>query len=1141
MDQLWRTAPTPAVHVALEAGACRPTLNPAAEAWGQRVGLIERDWQQLAERALASSAGPLATTTDGADLALDLDRLPRPLACRRVACPGGWLLWLTPDSLPHSRWLAPTEQIALMQDIGRMGLVVRDTVTGEGFWDAQVYRMLGLAPAAGGSPALAQALERVHPDDVGLLRETDTVLKQGRERVSIRFRVVWPDGTLRHIKAFTELRRDPASSHDLVVTLLVDDTELVDRDQQQRQTSELLGRALRLAGISVWEVDPDLRNIRFVDQGTGLQEPPPAQRAMALDRMRETVHPDDVQSMRRSADEALAGHQVVDTVTRFKDGQGGWKHLLTRRVARRDAQGRVTALMGVALDLSELVRQREISLTLTGRMELAAETLGVGFWSRDVKADTVEWDSRMYQLYGRRPEEGAPPLDEWLARHVHPDDAQRMARRAKARWDHRSPAVQETFRIRLPDGGERWIQGWTRRLLRDGQTVDFGLHMDVTERRQAELRSERERERDRFAIESAGIGVWERGFDGRPSYWSPTMYRLRGLMPGDPRPLQELVALTAGENDVAEADRRMARCVELGETYRHEFSVRWPDGTERWLASTGRAVRDAGGQVVALAGVNVDITERQLASALTRERDRAEQASAAKSGLMARVSHELRTPMNAVLGFAELMAQDALAPLAPRQAERLSHIRSAGIHLLGLIDDLLELSRAEAGGRPMQLEAVALNDLLQESLQWVAGLAGQHGVRVEAEGGLGGPAGSGEAAAALAGMSPGVVPGVVPAVLPAVLPGVVMADRRRLGQVMVNLLTNGIKYNRVGGQVRIRAQPAQLQGGPAWELCVSDDGRGLSSEQVGRLFEPFNRLGVEREGIPGTGIGLSIVRQLVQDMGGRLAVDSEPGRGSEFRVCLPALMGGLATALDAVLDAPATVATGSGAKSAPLSAASSAASSPVHAVPDAAAGSAAASRVNSAVRASSVFAADAADAAGGSARGAALADSPPSLAVSSAPAAPPLRIVYVEDNPVNEMLVREMLSLRPGVVLETAPDGRSGMASVLALRPEVVLLDLQLPDLSGLEVLRLLRQEPTLTGCSFVALSANAMPDDVRHALAQGFDDYWTKPLDLLRFLAAIDALALHHGCSSSEAAVPVGEELQGASRSFSQVPASKR
>lgn len=670
--------------------------------------------------------------------------------------------------------------------------------------------------------------------------------------------------------------------------------------------------------------------------------------------------------------------------------------------------------------------------TMSRRMELAADSLGVGFWSRDVNEDRVEWDTRMYQLYGRSPAAGAPNLEAWLNQHVHPDDAPRLRRRAAARWDETSLAVRDTFRILLPDGRERWIQGWTRRRRGERGYVDFGLHMDVTERRLAELHLERERDRDRFAIESAGIGVWERGFDGRPSFWSPTMYRLRGLSPADPRPLQELVQLTVSARDLAEADQRMVRCVQMGETYRHEFKVHWPDGTERWLSSIGRAVRDAGGQVLALAGVNVDITERHLASELTRERDRAEQASAAKSSLMARVSHELRTPMNAVLGFADLMAQDPQAPLPAAQRDRLAQIRSAASHLMGLIDDLLELSRAEAGSQTLRLETVPLDALLQEAEQWVAALAEQHGVAVQ------------------------------PFRLPPGPPPAVLADKRRLGQVVVNLLTNGIKYNRPGGQVQVSVEPALVQGHRAWELCVSDDGRGLSPEQVARLFEPFNRLGAEREGIPGTGIGLSIVQQLVQEMGGQLAVDSRPGQGSRFCVRL------VTAESDAAGEAGPT-------------APDRAAPGPVV---------------------------------------------PPGGAADHGPTSPHrrLRVVYVEDNPVNELLVREMLSLRPGVELKSAPDGHSGMALALAERPDVVLLDLQLPDLSGIEVLRRLRREPLLAGSSFVALSANAMPDDVRHALAQGFDDYWTKPLDLPRFLAAVDALALKH---------------QGASRSRTQLPES--
>ncbi|HJV70781.1 response regulator [Ideonella sp.] len=126
--------------------------------------------------------------------------------------------------------------------------------------------------------------------------------------------------------------------------------------------------------------------------------------------------------------------------------------------------------------------------------------------------------------------------------------------------------------------------------------------------------------------------------------------------------------------------------------------------------------------------------------------------------------------------------------------------------------------------------------------------------------------------------------------------------------------------------------------------------------------------------------------------------------------------------------------------------------------------------------------------------------------------APILRVLYIEDNPVNEMLVREMLGLRPGIALDSAPDGGSGIACALAQRPDLILLDLQLPDMSGVDVLRALRPEPSLAQCRFIALSANAMPDDVSQALSAGFNEYWTKPLNLQRFLADMDALARRLG-----------------------------
>ena len=237
------------------------------------------------------------------------------------------------------------------------------------------------------------------------------------------------------------------------------------------------------------------------------------------------------------------------------------------------------------------------------------------------------------------------------------------------------------------------------------------------------------------------------------------------------------------------------------------------------------------------------------------------------------------------------------------------------------------------------------------------------------------------------------------------------ADATRLKQVLVNLLTNAIKYNRPGGSVHL---DTALEAGSVL-IRVSDDGMGMNSRQQADAFEPFNRAGAEREGIEGTGIGLTIVRALVEGMGGRIDVRSTPGVGSVFEVRL--------------------------------------------------------------------------DAAG----------------VPGPSALPARRLLYIEDNPVNVLIVSELVRRRPGIEFVSTPDGASGVARATQTLPALTLVDMQLPDIDGLEVLARLRANPRTAGLRVVALSANAIPADIQRALQAGFDDYWTKPLDFKVFNAEMD------------------------------------
>jgi PAS domain S-box-containing protein len=243
--------------------------------------------------------------------------------------------------------------------------------------------------------------------------------------------------------------------------------------------------------------------------------------------------------------------------------------------------------------------------------------------------------------------------------------------------------------------------------------------------------------------------------------------------------------------------------------------------------------------------VAVDITELKLAEqSLTVAREEAERASQAKSEFLSSMSHELRTPMNAILGFGQLMEYDPSLP--EEHKESVGEILKAGHHLLGLINEVLDLAKVESGQIDLSVEPVELGPLVDECLSLVSTLAGKREIRIE-QADFGG--------------------------------AVVRADRTRLKQALLNLLSNAIKYNRDGGRVRLELQ---RQGAERLRILVKDTGQGVAAQRLAELFQPFNRLGAENSQIEGTGIGLTITRRIVEMMGGTVGVESEVGVGSCF-------------------------------------------------------------------------------------------------------------------------------------------------------------------------------------------------------------------------------------------------------------------
>lgn len=392
----------------------------------------------------------------------------------------------------------------------------------------------------------------------------------------------------------------------------------------------------------------------------------------------------------------------------------------------------------------------------------------------------------------------------------------------------------------------------------DGTLLYYeGTVEDITARVHAEHALQRSRERDamwKLALEATGDGVWDWYVQSGHELYSPRLLQMYGFAEGELADVALELDSRTHPDDLDEMRRaRDAHFAGLTPAYVNEHRIRCKDGRWKWVLSRGMVIaRDAQGRPLRMIGTHTDISERKQAEALRGERDRAEAASRAKTHFLSRVSHELRTPLNAILGFAQLLDMDPSLP--PRQHAWVAAILRSGQHLLSLVDDVLDLSSAQTGQLRVETASVDLVRAAEEGWSMVAARAAQSDVRLDDR-------------------------------LDRSRPWVVLADPKRVRQVLSNLLSNAVKYNRPGGRVGLRIETR----GTGWlALAVEDSGPGLDEAQLARLFTPFDRLGAQRGVVEGTGLGLSLCRQLAEAMGGHIEVRSQPGAGSCFTLVLPA-------------------------------------------------------------------------------------------------------------------------------------------------------------------------------------------------------------------------------------------------------------
>lgn len=518
----------------------------------------------------------------------------------------------------------------------------------------------------------------------------------------------------------------------------------------------------------------------------------------------------------------------------------------------------------------------------------------------------------------------------------------------------------------------------------DGKHLFTGVARDLSAEKLAEQTLRSSEEKFRVLAESMNSSMFilhKEGF----IYSNPAMETLTGYSREEllNLPLDNLIHPEM--RDMVSA-RRQARLEGQAVPARYEMRLLRKDGESRWVDYS------AGTTLIAdkptILGVMIDITERKEAEmALIQAKEEAERANRAKSEFLSRMSHDLRTPLNAILGFTQILEQDQ-STLTEEQMQAVRQVRTSGHHLLSLINEVLNLSRIEAGNLDLFYEDVELEEVIPKCLSMVAPLAKTRKVVVQH---------------------------------PPAAPLSVWADRMRVQEILLNLMSNAVKYNQPGGSIDITYHTtAEIM----VRVVITNTGQGIPPEQQPLLFQPFTRLVQNYDKSEGTGIGLAICKHLVESMGGHIGFTSDVSTGSTFWFELPPGI----TRRQKTIRPPV----------------------------------------------------------------------PESKQQVPAPAQPVSgKVLYIEDTDANVQLMRMVLKHLPEIHMLDAGTAEEGIVLAKESQPDLILMDIDLPGMDGIEALHVLRSDKATRDIPVIAISAAAMPHDIERIKLAGFDSHISKPFNI--------------------------------------------
>jgi PAS domain S-box-containing protein len=559
------------------------------------------------------------------------------------------------------------------------------------------------------------------------------------------------------------------------------------------------------------------------------------------------IHPGDREDVQAAIHRALRECRPFEIEYRIVRKNGELGHFVDRGRPVCDGEAKVHYIDGVMFDITERKRAEETLHRFRAALDASADAIYLidREQMRFVDANRVGWEELGYtrdELLQLGPQDIKPEFDR-----------EQLAARFDAviRGEDSVGKVETVHRRK--DGSEFPVEIFVRHLRSGGRDILAAVGRNVTERKQAEARLRESEARFKGIAQSMSDWIWEVDASGVYTFCSGKVEDILGYPP------EEIIGRTPF--DLMPPDEAQKVAAAFGDIVARKAPIQnlenWnltKDGRRVCLLTNGIPLVGEHGELLGYRGVDKDITNRKISEeALIQAKLAAEEASRAKSEFLSRMSHELRTPLNAILGYTELLMEGSDDPITEDQRECLDNVRNAGQHLLELINEVLDLAKVEAGKLPLSIADVAWRDVVNQCIELTRTGADKRGI-------------------ALHDHTAGVeAPGV-------------RADELRFKQVLLNLLSNAVKYNRIGGSVTVSAGPG-AEG--RLRIAVRDTGKGLTRDELGQLFQPFNRLSAEGSTTEGVGIGLVISKRLLELMGGAIGVESTPGEGSTFWLELP--------------------------------------------------------------------------------------------------------------------------------------------------------------------------------------------------------------------------------------------------------------